>query len=379
MIRIQEVGDWSGIEAHAEAWNALARVSATATVFQSYEWHAAWWSVFGEDYELRLLLAWAGTRLAAIAPWAVSRRDRELQFIGSGDYASDYCDFVVDPAHPEAVDAFADWMFAQRGAWRRVDFRNFPSGSPHRIRIEGRLHERSSRVISEIEADAPTRLLGDPAADREVLNKSSLKRHFKQLAKSGRLEFEHLAEAERIVPLLDPFFRQHIERRALAGGKSQFLDARQKRLYGELVRRLAPCGWLRFAVVRLDGEPIAFHFGFEYGRRFIWYKPAFSAAHARRSPGEVLLKFLLEDAIAHGLAEFDFTVGNETFKYRFANRVRTTHRIRVYSLPAGYWLRRARRLAKRLLRPGAARPAASADAPLGAACASGGPAVSRAD
>lgn len=351
MIRIQELRDWRGVEPHAEAWNALARASAGATVFQSYEWHAAWWSVFAEDYELRVLLAWAGERLAAIAPWAVGRAARELQFIGSGDYASDYCDVLVDPASPEAVDAFGDWLFANRRAWRRVDFRNVPSGSPHRERLEGRLRDRSSWVVSEIDSEAPTRILGDAAADREVLNKSSLKRHFKQLSKAGRLECEHLGAAGEIEPLLDAFFRQHVERRQLAGGRSQFLDPRQRRLYREIVRRLAPRGWVRFAVVRLDGEPVAFHFGFEYGSRLVWYKPAFSAAHARSSPGEVLLKFLLEDAIARGLAEFDFTVGNEAFKYRFANRVRTTHRIRVYSLPAGYWLRRARRLAKRLLRP----------------------------
>jgi CelD/BcsL family acetyltransferase involved in cellulose biosynthesis len=379
MMRLEEIRSWTALEPHADAWNALARVSATATVFQSFEWHAAWWSVLGEDYDLRILLAWAGPELVAVAPWAVSRKGRELQFIGSGDYASDYCDLLVDPGHREAVDAFARWLFANRGSWRRVDLRNFPSDSPHRLPLEGCLREGSPWVFSDVEAEAPTRLLGDPAADRDVLNKSSLRRHFRYFAKSGRLEFAHLATEPEIGPLLEAFFRQHIERRALAGGKSQFLDPRQQRFYRELVRRLAPRGWLRFGVVRLDGEPIAFHFGFEYGSRFIWYKPAFSAAHARRSPGEVLLKFLLEHAVARRLAEFDFTVGNEAFKYRFANRVRTTHRIRVYSLPAGYWLRRARRLAKRLLRPAPGRQAVAADAPAGAACASREAPVSQAD
>jgi CelD/BcsL family acetyltransferase involved in cellulose biosynthesis len=233
-------------------------------------------------------------------------------------------------------------------------------------------------VISEIEADAPTRILGNPAADREVLNKASLKRHFKHFAKRGRVEFAQLSSEAEVAPLLDAFFRQHVGRRELAGGASQFLDPRQQRFYRELARRLGAKGWLRFGVVRFEGEPIAFHFGFEYASRFIWYKPAFSARHAKHSPGEVLLKFLFEDAIARGLAEFDFTVGNEAFKYRFANRVRENHRIRVYALPAGYWLRRARMLAKRLLRRGGVgRPAG--DAPVGAACSTPGPAISRAD
>jgi CelD/BcsL family acetyltransferase involved in cellulose biosynthesis len=136
MIRLEEIRSWAAIEAHAEAWNELARASGTATVFQSYEWHAAWWRAFGEDYELRVVLAWAGPRLAAIAPWTLSREGRELQFLGSADYASDYCDFIVAPDHPEAVDALAGWMFANRRQWRRIDLRNFPSHSPHRSRLE---------------------------------------------------------------------------------------------------------------------------------------------------------------------------------------------------------------------------------------------------
>jgi len=356
MFRLEELRDWSAVEPHADAWNALARASETATVFQSYEWHAAWWKVFGEDYELRVLLAWDGARLAAIAPWALTRKGRELQFIGSGDYASDYCDLLVDLDRPEAVDALAAWMFARARPWRRVDFRNFPSHSRHRLRLEGCLRARSSYVFSEIEADAPTRILGNAQADHDALNKSSLRRHFRHFAKSGKLEFQHLSSEADIAPRLDAFFEQHVGRRALAQGRSQFLDPRQRQLYRELTAALAPRGWLKFAVVSFDGAPIAFHFGFEYGSRFIWYKPAFSAAHAKRSPGEVLLKFLLEDALARGLQEFDFTCGNDAFKYRFANRIRTNHRIQVYSLPVGYWMRRARRLAKQLLRRPALAP-----------------------
>jgi CelD/BcsL family acetyltransferase involved in cellulose biosynthesis len=44
----------------------------------------------------------------------------------------------------------------------------------------------------------------------------------------------------------------------------------------------------------------------------------------------VLIKHLLEDALARGVDEFDFTIGDEAFKYHFANRVRRTEIIRVF-------------------------------------------------
>jgi CelD/BcsL family acetyltransferase involved in cellulose biosynthesis len=356
VIRIQEIRDWQAIERHAQAWNDLARRSDTATIFQSFEWHAAWWKVFRDDYELRMLLAWNDSRLAGIAPWVLSRKTGELQFLGSGDYSSDYCDFLIHPAHPDAVEPLAAWIFESARAWRKLDFRNFPSHSGHRLRFERCLRKQSPYVFSEIETPAPTRILGNASADREAVNKASLKRHFNWFKKNGKLEFAHLESEQEILPLLDLFFRQHIERRAMTGTPSQFLNPKQRQFYRELVRLLAPARWLKFGVVRFNGSPIAFHFGFEYKSRFVWYKPAFSAEHAKQSPGEVLLKFLLEYAVGRQLEEFDFTVGDEPFKYRFANHIRTNHRVQVFSLPIGYWLRHAKKLAKQILR----RPASPA-------------------
>ena len=103
-------------------------------------------------------------------------------------------------------------------------------------------------------------------------------------------------------------------------------------------------------MVLFNGAPLAFHFGFEYRRRFIWYKPAFDVRFAARSPGEVLLKFLLDDAIGKGLEEFDFTVGSEAFKYRFSNLSRSNDRIIVFRSASDYWIHRGRRGAKSILK-----------------------------
>jgi len=103
-------------------------------------------------------------------------------------------------------------------------------------------------------------------------------------------------------------------------------------------------------VVLFNGAPLAFHFGFEYRRRFIWYKPTFDVQFASRSPGEVLIKFLLEDAIEKKLEEFDFTVGSESFKYRFANRIRFNNRLIVFHYAGDYWIQRGICLGKSILR-----------------------------
>ena len=166
---------------------------------------------------------------------------------------------------------------------------------------------------------------------------------------------------------LEAFFEQHIARRAITAQPSLFQDPREKAFYRALVRELFPRGWLRFAVVQFNEEPIASHFGFEFGGRFLWYKPSFEPRLVKRSPGEVLLRFLLGYAIDQKLAEFDFTVGDEDFKYRFANEVRFNQRLQVWTSPSRRALARMRQrvagLWRRLREPRARKASGSTPGP----------------
>jgi len=81
-------------------------------------------------------------------------------------------------------------------------------------------------------------------------------------------------------------------------------------------------GWLRFTVLQLDGKMIAAHLGWLYAGRFYWYKPTFKISLKKYSPGQVLLKRAIEQAIAENALEFDFLLGNEAYKNRFATKER---------------------------------------------------------
>lgn len=344
----------SGIEA---AWNGLLERCPGCSVFQSFPWHLCWWRAFGEPHELSVILAYADSRLVGIAPMMVAREKggngharKQLHFIGSTNHASDYCDFMVDPDVPEALDALLEELGAGAGDFHRIELSHFPSHSPNQGPTLEYFRSRGMRTAVEHQVDAPVRILGDAAADIKTVNKASLKRHANFFRKAGELRFHRCGSETEILGYLDRFFEQHKARRAQTDSPSQFHDSAQQTFYRELVRALHPRGWLRFDVVQFDGEPLAFHFGFEYRRRFIWYKPTFDTRFASRSPGEVLIKFLLEDAIERRLEEFDFTVGAEPFKYRFANRVRSNNRLIVFRSASDDWLHRGKAALKRLLK-----------------------------
>lgn len=132
------------------------------------------------------------------------------------------------------------------------------------------------------------------------------------------------------MPLLDVFFQQHISRWEITPYPSLFLDTSQCEFYKHLVRAGSKAGWLRFTSVYWNEQPIAFHFGFSYRGVYLWYKPSFEINLAKRSPGEVLLKQLFIAANQENDDVFDFGLGDEAFKNRFANRIEKVVTVGMY-------------------------------------------------
>ena len=140
-------------------------------------------------------------------------------------------------------------------------------------------------------------------------------------AATGRLEVQHARTAEGILPQLDEFFEQHIARRAATrSAQACFLIRRQRDYYRSIVANIGPTGWLRFTRLEWNGRAIAFHFGLNYRRRFLFGIPSFDIELQRHSPGEVLLRQLILAAMEEGATVFDFGPGEEAYKYRFATQ-----------------------------------------------------------
>ena len=326
-------------------WNHSLSASATNTVFQRLEWITSWWDAFAEARRLCVVTVRDGETLLGAAPLCVQRRrlyglpETICSFIGADNYASDYCDLIAPHDRPQvltellaAVDRLEDWTI--------LDLFNLPSASPTRSVIENFFRARGLFVLSHVLYDAPACLL-DAQSAADLLSRKSLKRHLGYFQRRGTVECLHLSRAEEIRPWLPAFFEQH-RRRWQTSGSSIFKHPEQCAFYERFIERLPPEAGLLFTVVLCDGAPIAFHLGFVSENRFFWYKPSFDITLRQHSPGEALLRLLFEYAINHGLAEFDFTVGSEPFKYRFANHIRTNHRIRIYRRRSSYLLERAR-------------------------------------
>ena len=165
---------------------------------------------------------------------------------------------------------------------------------------------------------------------RNSVAKYSVTRHLRKLEKLGKLEFRNLRSKQEILPHIDAFFSQHIQRYRLKNQASQFTDAANKEFYVDLVERFDHNGWIIFSVLTLDDVVVAYRLGFDYDNKLIWYKPAFDVEYRAYSPGTIMLKKLIEYSIETGHSELDFTIGDEAFKSRFSNRTRYNQNIAIY-------------------------------------------------
>lgn len=338
-----------------ERWNALLAMSETRTVFQTYEWHRAWWPVFGVNRSLWLIVAYNNDQPVGIAPLALSTAGgtREIHFVA--DAKADYCDVIAGEHKIAFLCRLVDLLHERRESWDCLRLQNVPQESSTPALLQGNCRARHLFYFNSGRTDCPAITLSPTdSALADFLRRKSLVRPYNHFRSLGSLGFHEIRDPTAAQEALTEFFQQHIQRWSNTSSPSLFLDERNQRFYRELTRRLTPTDWLSFCVVTLDDEPLAFHYGFTYGSSFIWYKPSFNVKHAQHSPGNLLLRFLFDHAVHLGKTTFDFTIGNEAFKSRYSTVVRRNVNLRIYSTRPRYWLARSgkwvRHGAKHLLR-----------------------------
>jgi CelD/BcsL family acetyltransferase involved in cellulose biosynthesis len=331
-LQIELMEDRSALRLGAAEWNALVRANETNTVFQTHEWFDAWWQTLRGRSRLFFLNVTRDGRTIGFAPLMVRRTKlglRQLEFVGTGN--ADYQDFVLPTEKPRAVAAICAFLRGHSGRWDRMWLANVPEQSATLALFRESAGVHGLALVTETVMRCPVLLLEkDTSAVRELVDRYSLRRPLNWFSARGKLRFRHVTERPEILSLLPQFFDQHVARWRALGKPSLFEAAEQRQFYVALAEALRETSWLAFFVVEFNDRPIAFHFGFDYGGAVIWYKPSFDPAFAARSPGLLLVRQLIEDALQTSKKELDFTIGDEAFKSRFANHERFNSYVSIY-------------------------------------------------
>lgn len=305
-------------------WERLWTSAMRANVFNSFSYVEAWWRVYGERYRVFTPVVTDGDEVVAILPLILA--DSSLRFFCFSD--ADFNDALVKPGGAVAFRPLFATLEDARSQWTSCFLENVPEDSPLLQWLRGTSLVRFSEHVLNV---CPTiNLRKDREAEFErLLGKKPTTQEEKRLQRFGNLQFRHIEDRAEILNHLPVFFRQHAHRWALEGTRGRFTHETSRDFYKRIVMSLDPSRELRFSVLEAGSIPLAYHLGFEWGGRMLFFKPTFDIDYWDFSPGRVLLRKLLQYARDKNLEEFDFSIGDEDYKHKYANLTRHNYEIRI--------------------------------------------------
>ncbi|HRF94427.1 MAG TPA: GNAT family N-acetyltransferase [Aggregatilineales bacterium] len=300
-------------------WNTLVSQSGANTPFNTWEFLATWWEVYGTG-QLWLVTARSDSgELIGIAPFFLNE-DKVLGSIGGLD-VTDYCDVIIHSDHTKAVyEALAEFFVAHKGDFAGLSAYNLRPTS-HTLSLFCEALEAKGAIVTQSQIEVTPQIALPATMDGyfELLDKKQrgeLRRKMRR-AEAGEdetidwyvvgAEHDIQAEIQRFFALMASSSPQ----------KAEFLQNPQhKAFFEKLIPRMLPTGWLQLAFLCVDGEATASYFNFDYDRQIWVYNSGLSYKYDSLSTGIVLITYLIEDAIKRGYTIFDILRGNEGYKYR---------------------------------------------------------------
>ena len=313
----------AGLAALEPEWQTLASVCATAAIFQTWEWNAAWWKHFGR-YGRRLRLVTfrdAEGTLVGLAPLMTSfwyaTPLRRLSFLGTG--TSDYLDVLAAPGWEQEVAESLYTYLETTGGWQIADFQQLRVGSFLReqfppatncLTVLDTLGEACPYLPLPSDWDALLRGLGKKT-------RANVGYYDRALTKVYDVEAGPVTDEADLDHEMARLFELHARRWNQRWLPGVFAGKRVQAFHRDAARRLLRQNWLRLFYLRLDGVTQASLYCFGYGNRFCYYQGGFEPTLARLSLGTVLTARAMQAAVAENREVFDFLRGDEPYKAKW--------------------------------------------------------------
>jgi CelD/BcsL family acetyltransferase involved in cellulose biosynthesis len=313
------------------AWNKLVFRMERPEVFFTHQWALAANRAFSDALCPLIFLAYESGQLVGVAAMATNQGSRDTAFFLTASTA-DYCDIVSEPETRGAtLTALLEEM--NKMGVRNLILANVPAESQTLRAIKAAAGSHRFHLYQRPAYDCRIISLGDKEQRQSVLKtvtgKARDKRALRKLGQHGPIRVSHLRGEQAEIALRSIFAAQ--VSRFLATNRLSPLIQKQRRIFlTELGRLLTPAGWLKVSQLEVNGEPIAWNYGFRFFDSWFWYLPTFNIQYEELSPGSCLLQLLTKEACDDSsLKRLDLGLGDEAYKERISNTVSSTRYVQL--------------------------------------------------
>lgn len=298
----------------ADHWQHLIEGCSEPTFFDQQTWQKTWWSEFGGDSELKLLVVRSESGDAnMIAPMMID--GSALSFLGSTDLV-DYHDFLTrDRLSPGCIEALVDAVSAMPEI-KTISLQSLPGNSPTITQFREAAEKAGWNVEIEQEDVAPRMDL--PATWDEFLaglrkkDRHELRRKLRRLEAAGEVRQIELKTPEEIEAAMGDFMRLH---RMSTPDKNEFMTPEREQFFTKIAIELAHENSTRLCFLEVDGEKMATSLSFVCREVRYLYNSGYNPAQSRLSVGLLNHALAIKSSIEEGHRIFDFMRGDESYKY----------------------------------------------------------------
>ncbi len=316
----------------ARGWNQLVERMEHPEVFFTYQWALAVSRTFQATLTPLLFLMYDANELCGVATLATHEETRaSASFLAAS--TADYCDIVSTPQTRRDVLACLLQEVRKMGV-RHLVLSNLRSDSftwkeLSTVSRAQRLHLawRPAHEIGLVEFGSEEQRA---TTIRTVARKKTIRASLKELSKRGSIRLTHLVNPEQTGGCLPQFVSAQVSR-FLATGRISGLVRPERRVFlKELATLLSTEMWLRITQMEVNGQPIAWNYGFRFADSWFCYLGSFERNYEDYSPSSCLLRLAVEEGCAdRSIRELDLGLGAESYKSRFATTVRTTYHVQL--------------------------------------------------
>jgi CelD/BcsL family acetyltransferase involved in cellulose biosynthesis len=339
---LEEISDVADFLTLERPWNDCLAAMRGGNPFLSHQWLYAWWSVFGQDAKLMVLVVRDGEDILAAAPLFRTHRPfygvpvDQILFIGTQTF--DRLSFLYRDPNQDHTRALWRYLQSVGAGHALVRLEALPQDDPT---LE------ASRGFSGIWAEEESSCLPYIPIDRtwEQYRKglthkfrSEMRTRPKVFARWGNWRLDVCRGCE-VRPHLDELSVLERSSTKLQMGAAFLADVRNHEL---LNRLLAVVDQVEPVLLRLliDDRLIAYVLGFIHRGVYCAYNTAYHPDYEKGSPGKWIMDQAIEFSFAERLVEFDFLRGQFDYKERWHPQVRHSRRRLLFaSNPLGWALR----------------------------------------
>jgi CelD/BcsL family acetyltransferase involved in cellulose biosynthesis len=303
----------------ASEWEELFEADPEATPFVSPGWGLAWIRHLANGAEPWLLTVRDGHRLVGLAPLALDRRRRKAVLRTIGKEPGDYWDVLAVPEHRDAVTAAVAAEIAGRDdQWDSLFVAGQPGGS-----IADALAEQDSLVVRG-RAAIPCPRIALPADFDEYLrslpgsHRSNVRKHLRRLDQ-GPVHVREVTDVAELDDVIARWHELHIKRWAALPARIDptHLEPSFRAFMLDAMRALVPLGLACVSEFVVGGEVVGVYVNLVDEQAFYWYLGGFEPSRAKLGVGKMSVAHGIRWSIETGRRFFDFTRGEESFKYYF--------------------------------------------------------------